>query len=167
MNRMSGLPVILATDLRQLDRWILGLAALLAVLFCSSLALLRSPTLNALVISLGIMGASLVYCIGWLTFKRVRRDRVIVGAKTLTVSSRFRTREWSWQQIDDVRLDVVTGVRTPTYKLVRLYIPDAGDHFITLPRFLCSDEGLETPDTIYELIRRMLAMAKSSKPRLA
>ena len=154
---VTGMPVTLKVDTRQCDWGIVvlvgaGIAWLCLCWTLSHRLQLADPKTVAPAVCLPT--AFIAYYIGWLALSR--HDYIIVGSRTLTVSSKRITREWTWQQIDDVELHLVRNSRSPNYKVVRLYIPDAGDRFIVLPRFLCSEEGPETPDTIYELVRRIL-----------
>ena len=160
---MSRLPITLRVDTRQFDWGTLILVSACLAVLClpgASSHWFQLAIPARLIIATWPAAAILAYLAGRLALGR--HDYIIVSPSTLTISSNLRTQEWSWHQIDDVQLHVVHG-KFP-YKIVRLYIPDAGDRFINLPRFLCSDEGPETPNTIYELVHQVLDNSRNRQP---
>jgi len=168
---LSGLPVIL-----KYDPWQTA-PVLAAFLFSAGVvdyALRKLPqafanhhesagTVFSIMAMIVLLNLVFIGGIGWLFFKMISPDRVVMDADTIELYSLGRTRQWSWRQIADVELKTVRESRGGTHQVVCLHIPDEAKPTVALPRFLRSAEGPEDESTIYELIRNLLARAKAAK----
>ena len=110
---------------------------------------------------LAILAVMVVAVLGWLLFKIVSPDRVVICTDTIQLYSLGRTRQWTWRQIANVELKTVQEARGGTHEVVCLHVPDEQKP-ITLPRFLRSDDGPEEEKTIYELVRNQLSRARAA-----
>ena len=168
---LSGLPVILRYDPWQTAPVLAGLLFSAGIVDYAVRDLPKTfashhesaGTVFQIVAMIVLLNLMFIGVIGWLLFKMISPDRVVIDADTIELYSLGRTRQWSWRQIADVELKTVRESRGGTHQIVCLHIPDESNSTVTLPRFLKSAEGPEDEQTVYELVRNLLSRAKAAK----
>ncbi len=167
----SGLPITLKYDAWQTAPVLAALLFAAGVLIYAACVLpaafakrhASTGEISEIAIPFAIASIMAAGIIGWLFFKMISPDRVVIDADAIELYSLGRTRQWSWRQIADVELRTVRESRGGTHQIVCLDIPGEAKPTVILPRFLRSDEGPEDEQTVYELIRNLLSRAKAAR----